>query len=576
MLRAVEMQPGKIGPSKVIVILPLDILTDSGIKIESMQEQSLRLAKCTLGALPVIDQFIKRLGIEALLKAALKRISYVRAVILLVKSILERPAALYRLREWAQGYEPQLVGGGAIGDDTIGRALDRLFVADRASLLTKLVLNALGGFGVATDEIHNDSTSVSFCGAYNRQNEHAVQLRHGHSKDHRPDLKQLVYSLSIAADGAVPLHFTTYDGNITDDTTHWETWQTLRGLLGKSDFVYVADCKLCVAETLRKIDRAQGKFITILPRNRKEVAAFESEVLASTVRWNKLWSKRSSRKRRRRDVFELAAGIAQMQEGFRIFWYRSSEKMRRDAQERAELMSAALAKLRALDHQKRARPKTEVGMQHAAERILDTYRVQDWITVSVSMETQERFRQTTRGKPTPNTQYRRIEKHRPVLRIAKNLTGIARAAALDGIFPLVSNAQLSALDVLKKYKYQPMLEKRHALFKSVLEVAPVFLKKNERIEALMFVYFIAQMLAALIEREVRHEMKTRAIPSLAILPEGRASKNPSATQILSSFAGLARYHLTERNDPLKTFADKLSPLQVQLLSLLKIEQTTFA
>jgi transposase len=42
---------------------------------------------------------------------------------------------------------------------------------------------------------------------------------------------------------------------------------------------------------------------------------------------------------------------------------------------------------------------------------------------------------------------------------------------------------------LQAYKYQPHLEKRHSLFKSLLEVSPVFLKKNTRIEAFIFVYW---------------------------------------------------------------------------------------
>ena len=76
----------------------------------------------------------------------------------------------------------------------------------------------------------------------------------------------MVYSLCVTSDGAVPIHYKAYDGNQTDDTTHWETWQALCRLLGKSDFIYVADSKLCVRETLLRIDGQQGRFVTILPR----------------------------------------------------------------------------------------------------------------------------------------------------------------------------------------------------------------------------------------------------------------------------------------------------------------------
>lgn len=79
-------------------------------------------------------------------------------------------------------------------------------------------------------------------------------------------------------------------------------------------------------------------------------------------------------------------------------------------------------------------------------------------------------------------------------------------------------------------KYQPTLEKRHALLKSGLPVAPIFLKKNQRIEALMFVYFLAQLVCALIERQLRNGMREHGLSQIQILPEDRPSTTPSTEQ----------------------------------------------
>ena len=65
----------------------------------------------------------------------------------------------------------------------------------------------------------------------------------GHSKDHRPDLKQLVWILTVSADGAVPIAYRLADGNTVDDPTHVPTWDGLVALLGRVDFLYVADCQ---------------------------------------------------------------------------------------------------------------------------------------------------------------------------------------------------------------------------------------------------------------------------------------------------------------------------------------------
>ena len=85
----------------------------------------------------------------------------------------------------------------------------------------------------------------------------------------------------------------------------------------------------------------------------------------------------------------------------------------------------------------------------------------------------------------------------------------------DGIFPLVTNTDLAPVDVLKKYKEQPYLEKRFNTLKSITEIAPVFLKLPHRIEAMLFLYFIALMVIALIEREIRKNMLEEAIQKAA-------------------------------------------------------------
>src|SRR6202795_2247207 len=128
-----------------------------------MQEEKLRLRGLRVGALPILNRFIERIG-------------------------------LYAVGEWVALYDVGLVAQGKIGDDKLGRALDRLFAADRATLQTRIVLAVMNGFDLKMEQIHNDTTSVMVRGAYNGQNAKAVQLKRGHSKERRPDLKQLVYS----------------------------------------------------------------------------------------------------------------------------------------------------------------------------------------------------------------------------------------------------------------------------------------------------------------------------------------------------------------------------------------------
>ncbi len=150
---------------------------------------------------------------------------------------------------------PQEIG--RLNDDCVGRALDRLFTADVPSLVLAVATHVVKEFGVSLDELHNDSTTVSFCGAYSNATVEqrvlgrpTLAITFGYNKDHRPDLKQLLFILTVTADGAVPLHFRAANGNVVDDQTHCQTWDLLCQLTGRRDFLYVADCKLATSENM--------------------------------------------------------------------------------------------------------------------------------------------------------------------------------------------------------------------------------------------------------------------------------------------------------------------------------------
>ena len=219
-----------------------------------------------LGPLPLINHFIERLGLHDTLSRhvasdARCAVSHASALGVLLRSIIVERGPIYRQQETVHGFADGMFGISAremahLGDDRLGRALDRLFDADRAALLTELVLAAGQRFGVRFDEFHNDSTSISFCGSYRSANGRQVRGRtapaitYGRSKAHRPDLKQLLFILTMSADGNVPVAFRCADGNASDSRTHIETWNTLKAVAGRADFLYVADSKLCSRENM--------------------------------------------------------------------------------------------------------------------------------------------------------------------------------------------------------------------------------------------------------------------------------------------------------------------------------------
>ena len=173
----------------------------------------------------------------------------------------------------------------------MGRTLDRLFDADRASLITGIVLRVIRELGVELAQLHNDSTTVTVSGSYAgadgrpRGGKATVAICRGHNKDFRPDLKQLLFILTVSSDGAVPIACRVAGGNTPDDLTHIPTWNELRCLVGHADFLYVADSKLCSKEAMGHIAARGGRFVTVVPRGRREDTWFRDWAQSHAPAW---------------------------------------------------------------------------------------------------------------------------------------------------------------------------------------------------------------------------------------------------------------------------------------------------
>jgi transposase len=549
-----------------------------------------------LGGLPIVNVVLDRLGLPALLSAALPhddprvKLAPAVAIGLVVTNLVLGREPLYGLGEWAARYDPALLGltadeVGVLNDDRVGRALEALFDADRASLLTAVVLRAISEFSIDTSQLHNDSTSVSVHGAYRnaigtaRGGKPTPAITFGHSKDHRPDLKQLVWILTVSSDGAVPLAYRLADGNTSDDPTHVPTWDGLAGLLGRTDFLYVADSKLCSRQAMDHIASRGGRFVTVLPRSRAEDGAFRDYLQSHTPPWTEATRRPGGRLGDPDQVYSTTPAPLPSAEGHRIVWVHSSAKAGRDATGRQARIEAGVAAIEELDTKlagPRSRFKTRVAVEQAATAALTGAHADRWVTFTVTETVDKTYKQERRGRPGPATRYREIATSRFGLRADIALDRLAYDAASDGCFPLITNDRgLSDAQVLGAYRYQPNLERRHHLLKSVQDAAPVLLHNAARIEALFCCQFLALLTAALIEREVRNGMRRAALDNIALYPEFRDCKAPSTERILEIFATVERHQLHRDGTLVQTFEPELSAQQLQILELLRLPHTAY-
>ena len=569
--------------------------------MNGMQEPSPHKARFTLhserlGPLPLINHFIERIGLEDVLDRhvpsdARCAVPHARALGVLLRSIIVEREPIYRQQETVHGFASGMFGIRAeemahLGDDRLGRALDRLFDADRAALLTEVALAVAERFGVNFDECHNDSTSISFCGSYRGASGRQIRGRtapvitHGLSKDHRPDLKQLLFILTMTADGNIPVAFRCTDGNVSDSRTHIETWNTLRAVAGRSDFLYVADSKLCSRENTEYIDRAGGRFVTVMPRNRLEDAEFRQWVQTNTPAWTCVWDRPNPRHSDGpRDCWYVYRAPLPSAEAWPVVWVWSALLTLRQEARRRRNIAAAIEELQQLrarlaGAKTRLRGAVEIDLQ--LKMILEKHHVGRYLKVRRTVREEHQYKQTQRGRPGPDTAYRKITRRRFDIEWATDDEAIAYDHKSDGMYPLMSNDRsLSPAQVLQAHKGQPMIEKRFEQVKTVHEIAPVFLKDEGRIEALFTLYFLALLVQALIERELRLAMTRENVDELPLYPEQRLCKRPTTEQILRLFSLAERHKLIEGAHTVQVFDVPLTDLQRQVLTLLGVSEHAF-
>jgi transposase len=547
-----------------------------------------KLQRFEVGGLPLIKEVIRRIGLRQILQEHIEvsgreAVSSIDVLVLLVVNLAVAKDPLYELAEWIESVDLRALGYPCMPevrftDDRFARALDKLYGADRASLQTRLVVAAIKAFEIQLQRIHNDSTTVKACGRIPGRTRSGLELRQGHSKDHRPDLKQLLFTLSISADGAVPIHHQVYPGNRNDASTHIETWEYLKTLHGGADFLYVADSKLCTRRQLDHISSAGGRALTIVPQNLNEAKSFTAALRDEKKPKRLVWRRRKPNHEDTTEYFYLFDGhYALEHRRYPIYWFVSSEKRKRDRFSREQRLRKAEQALEELALKLNTpRLSKRPPIQKAVNEILQKYRLEPFLQVRIPLHI-HRIRLRPRGRP-PNqrARYRIRQKVSYSLQWTRQADALQRERRIDGLFPLLcTDPTLSPGQVLKAWKFQPRLEKRFEQFKHVHRAAPLLFKRIQRVEANMFLFFVALMVQALLERHVRQTLKKRKSEPLKLYPEDREAPHPTTSQILKTFSGLSSYTLTQDGRAVETYRDELKPVHHSVLALLDLCEPSF-
>lgn len=546
---------GKVRHRVVANLGRKDALKDSG-QLEALAGSFARLdppmagTRRSVGPLLLVEHFLRELAVMDTVDGALPRsarsvLSVGEVVCALIASRLCSPSPLYDIAGWASGaavHELLEIPPALLNDDRLGRALET-FAVYAEDLRSRVAARAIERFGVSAGRLHVDLTTVGVSGAY----EHSALIAKGWASDRR--VARQVRTLQACTPDGTVLYSRPDPGNAAELTLVGASLERLLAISGPG-LLIVCDSAMGQPKTMREIDQAGVRFVVPL----RASAGFRERFLADVghdglhrVRYvphreQKLPPKlRTVFKGALRD-WQIPATGEHPALRLRVAYIHSSEEATQvaDARERA-LVKAEDALERMRNGLGGRYYKTREQVERRIGQILGV-NITGLIDVTVS---------TRNGKLTLTWQ--------------RNQDAITTAASFDGIYALATNlpGRITAGQVLRLYKDQQIVERRHRDMKQTLKVRPIFLHNDDRVSALLSIVGISLLIFGLIEAQTRAALSPdQQLPGL--LPEGRAAK-PTGRNILAAFQGLG---LTYTHTGIQL--DRLTDTQQHILDLLQI------
>ena len=291
--------------------------------------------------------------------------------------------------------------------------------------------------------------------------------RYGHSKDHRPDLKQMVVGAVLDGSGR-PICCELWPGNLTDVTSLIPVVNRLKSRFAISSVCVVADRGMISAETIQKLESAELDMSYILGVRMHKDKAVRDQILPSPAEFQVV----SGPKKKASDPSPLSVREQLVGDRRYIVCY-NEDQARKDAADRKAIVESLKEKLKNGD-------KSLVG----------------------------------------NKGYRRYLKSAGPEHFRIDEAKLAEEEPFDGMWVLRTNTSFTAEEVALKYKQLWMVESIFRSAKSLLETRPIYHKVDDTIRGHVFCSFLALVLRK--ELETRLESKGQKLEWADITRDLRA------------------------------------------------------
>lgn len=419
-----------------------------------------------LGGAWALDALWRRLGVAEAIGSALGRRRFgadvERVLFALVANRALAPSSKLAASEWASR-DVHIPGLGQMDEDQAYRAMDVLIDAEAEAKVQEAVFFACADLlNLEVDVLFFDTTSTYFERDEPESDaEGCPGFRSlGHSKDHRPDLPQVVIGLAVTREG-IPVRVWVWPGNTQDQTVVKQVKDDLAGWrLGRC--VWVVDRGFSSEENLRYLTRAGGHWIA--GEKMRDGHPDHEAALARAGRY------RSVRDNLR--VKEVAVGEGDGAKRFVLC--HNPYEAERDRSKREEHLARIAEELGRIERQG-ARAKGEKAREAHAKAECELA-----------------------SHPTLKRYLRQLRSGRLRIDRAK----VRSEERLDGKFLLsTSDPDLSAEDAALGYKNLLEAERSFRDLKGALALRPVFHRLERRIRAHILICWLALLLIRVAERQ---------------------------------------------------------------------------
>lgn len=453
-----------------------------------------------------------------------------------------------------------LVGPGVtaamLNDDTLGRALDTLYVVGVTELFARVAAAGCQRFGIQHQFIHLDSSSFHLHGAYDstEPEREVVSITYGYSKEERPDLKQVVVNLMTSYRSAIPTWLEVLSGNSSDKESFVPTIAAYTAQMQAADAPYfVADSALYSADNLQALSAM--KWVSRVPQTIRQAQAFVEQVAVKEMvaLEEGYWGK------------EIAVTYGDVAQRWVVVYSQSAY----ERETKSFTRQLARQKEQAEKSLRRLRQQEFACEADAREAVAKTSQRWRYHQAQVEIEPITRYPQP--GRP-PQGATPDVVGYRLVGKVVEDEVVLEQAARRRGKFIIATNElnpeQLSAAVMLSVYKAQGIsVERGFRFLKDPLFFADsLFLKKPERIMALLMVMGLCLLVYALAEHHLRTTLKTEneTIPDQV----GKPTQRPTLRRVFQIFEGIDLLLIVVGGQVLDRRVLNLTAVQLQIIALM--------